>query len=270
MTDAASTPDTRVGFATHAAIVALLGVVLALAGAFGTGGLPLPARLAYWIGGLVGAGMLMQLLVIPMRGVCRMLAVGEHWAYLMALPLLCAGFLVAFWLTAPPTVLEGDVRFGLLFVQTLAVGVAIFLLFGGLFALSAARTGDTGTLAAPPATTPPVPSFEHPSLPVDTKLHERLPPAFGPVLALRVEDHYTIAIGHGGQEMLLLPLRDAIAEIGETHGEQVHRSWWVAHGAVAQARRSGRSVELELVDGSVAPVSRANVAEIRKAGWLAD
>ena len=267
MTDAGSTPDTQLGFAPQAAIVALLGIVLALAGAFGTAPLPLPVRLAYWIGGLVVAGLLMQLLAIPMRAVCRLVGVGEHWAYLMALPLLCAGFLVAFWLAAPQTVLEGNVRFGLLFIQTLAVGVAIFLLFGGLFAWGAARgrEAEGGPSGAPAGT-----GTERVPLPEATRLHERLPPAFGPVLALRVEDHYTVAIGRGRSEMLLLPLREAIDEVGAQHGMQVHRSWWVAHGAVAQAKRSGRAVELELVDGTEAPVSRSNIAAVRKTGWLAD
>ena len=71
-----------------------------------------------------------------------------------------------------------------------------------------------------------------------------------------------------GSDLILTPLKDAIAELGATDGLQVHRSWWVAKGAVAEPVASGRNLSLRLSNGLEVPVSRASVAKLRAAGWL--
>ncbi|MFN6942712.1 MAG: LytTR family DNA-binding domain-containing protein, partial [Parvibaculum sp.] len=57
-----------------------------------------------------------------------------------------------------------------------------------------------------------------------------------------------------------------IAETEGMEGMQVHRSHWVANGAVVRsARRDGR-VYLQLADGSEIPVSRSYLKPVREAG----
>ena len=63
-------------------------------------------------------------------------------------------------------------------------------------------------------------------------------------------------------------LRDAIAELDGIDGLQVHRSWWVARGAVSDVQREGRNIRLTLDTGVEAPVSRANVQVLKDAGWI--
>ncbi|WP_058246574.1 LytTR family DNA-binding domain-containing protein [Tropicibacter naphthalenivorans] len=71
-----------------------------------------------------------------------------------------------------------------------------------------------------------------------------------------------------GQELILMRLSDAVREVGDTPGAQVHRSHWVSYSQVTAARREGDRAILTLSDGQELPVSRANVAKIKEAGLL--
>ena len=71
-----------------------------------------------------------------------------------------------------------------------------------------------------------------------------------------------------GSALVLMRLRDAVALVDEIEGMQVHRSWWVARGAVEEVLREGRNVRLRLPRGIEAPVARAKVAELRDARWI--
>ena len=63
---------------------------------------------------------------------------------------------------------------------------------------------------------------------------DRMPPRVGrELLALQMEDHYVRAHTEHGSALILMSLKEAIAELGDAEGMQVHRSWWVARGAVA-------------------------------------
>ena len=70
--------------------------------------------------------------------------------------------------------------------------------------------------------------------------------------------------------MILASLKDAVAGLDGLDGRQVHRSWWVARGAVAASLVRGRRYVLRLENGLDVPVSRASVAGLRAAGWLSD
>lgn len=96
----------------------------------------------------------------------------------------------------------------------------------------------------------------------------RIPPALGrDLLALEMEDHYLRIHTAVGSDLILLRLRDAIAELGEAAGLQVHRSWWVAHGAVQAANRDGQKLVLILRNGLEVPVSKARREAVKAAGW---
>lgn len=101
------------------------------------------------------------------------------------------------------------------------------------------------------------------------RLHDRLPPSFeGEILALESEDHYVRVHGMQHSELLLMRLRDAIAEMDDTPGEQTHRSWWVARSAVAGTVGAGRNREIRLQNGTLAPVARDSVERLQRAGFL--
>ncbi|WHO37930.1 LytTR family DNA-binding domain-containing protein [Sphingobium sp. AP49] len=102
-----------------------------------------------------------------------------------------------------------------------------------------------------------------------TRLDRRLSSAFtGPVLALESEDHYVRVHGPRGSELILMRLRDAIAEMDDMPGAQIHRSWWVAKAAVADVPGIGKSREVRLTNGMSAPVARDSVDRLRQSGFL--
>lgn len=96
----------------------------------------------------------------------------------------------------------------------------------------------------------------------------RLPGKLGKdLLCLEMEDHYVRAHTALGSDLILMRLRDAIAELEGVEGMLVHRSWWVARAAVEEVVRENGAVRLKLRNGLVAPVARRLVGEVRAAGW---
>jgi hypothetical protein len=94
-----------------------------------------------------------------------------------------------------------------------------------------------------------------------------LPPS-GEVLCLRMEDHYVRVHTLNGSRLVSGPFERVIAGV-DREGMRVHRSWWVARAAVIGVVADGRNLRLILRGDLSAPVSRASVAKLREAGWLA-
>jgi DNA-binding LytR/AlgR family response regulator len=99
---------------------------------------------------------------------------------------------------------------------------------------------------------------------------ERLPPKLrgAAIWAVEAEDHYLRLHTSRGQDLILMRLSDAIAELDGIEGAQVHRSWWVARSAIADIARADGRATLTLQDGSEVPVSRTYAKLLREAGWL--
>jgi hypothetical protein len=90
------------------------------------------------------------------------------------------------------------------------------------------------------------------------------------VLCLQMEDHYVRVHTMAGSRLVLMTLSQAMAILDKADGLQVHRSWWIARKAVVRTVTHGRNLRVELVNGTVAPVSRSAVAMVRAAGWISD
>lgn len=88
------------------------------------------------------------------------------------------------------------------------------------------------------------------------------------VWAVEAEDHYLRLHTSKGQDLILMRLADAIAELDAIEGLQVHRSWWVARDAIVDARRGDGRATLTLKDGVRVPVSRTYARELRQRGWI--
>ena len=158
-------------------------------------------------------------------------------------------------------------------IETFAIGRRIPLsyapnIFGFVMIISAAMTGigymaDKSILAPPPVDAP------EGAGPVETFL-SRLPLKFrqAQLYAISSEDHYLRVHTSLGDELILMRLADAVRELEGGGGLQVHRSWWVARGAVAEARRGDGKATLTLVNGARVPVSRAYARALREAGWF--
>lgn len=241
-------------------LIALVGLVLGAIGPFGTFEIPIAPRVAYWLAFVIAGYALFRPLILAGQWLNAATGVPEIVAIGGALLLASAPLtlLVAMMtLRSDPATALAWTGLPQLYLQVWLIGFLINGLFYLLFrqppAVEAARRPEP---AATPGEIPPPPA----------RFEDRLPPGFGPLLALRSEDHYVRAIGSARETLILIRLRDAVAELGDC-GIQVHRSWWVARDAIASARREGRAATLVLTNGGEVPVSRDAMPGLRATGW---
>lgn len=110
--------------------------------------------------------------------------------------------------------------------------------------------------AAAPAPPPPEP--------LSPPILRRLPGALqGDLLFLQAEDHYVRVATTAGQALVHSRFTDAIAAAHPVEGVQVHRSFWVACTAIAELQKTGGAYSARLTDGTVLPVSRTYLTNIR-------
>ena len=103
----------------------------------------------------------------------------------------------------------------------------------------------------------------------DVPFLRRIPEALGQdLLCLEMEDHYIRVHTSAGNDLILMRLRDAVEELRDYDGLQVHRSFWVARKAVVKAERKGDGAVLSLSNGMQIPVSRSRLPELRAQGLI--
>jgi hypothetical protein len=245
-------------------------ILLTLIGPFGTfTDLALPWRGLYWTAAILCGFMILE------PTIYRVLHLANrrnwHWPSALAISVLVA----AVPLTAAIVLLEALMRhppepaFMPLATYYFYV-LAITVLVGGVPTLwELYRHG----LLTPPQPEPPAPSASPERTPTapeppGSRLLNRLPAERrGAVLALSMEDHYVRVFTDAGDSLVLLRLSDAMVEVQDVAGLQIHRSHWVASHAVARTERlpDGR-IRLHLVNGLILPVSRSFARAVREAG----
>jgi hypothetical protein len=254
-------------WATDLAIATAIGVFLGVLGPFGSfNGGPVELRIGFWVANL-WVGFIVMSVIIRLTLIAALRLDMPVWFALAlgaaagALPLAFLLSHLSAWIWPGSHGHPGSlfVEFG----QTLAIAEPCTFAYyyladrGWRSAVARARTPAAAAAAAAPTSTP------------GAGFLDRLPPRLGrELLCLQMEDHYVRAYTPKGSDLILTPLKEAIAELGDTDGLQVHRSWWVARRAVVEPVTSGRNLSLRLSNGLEAPVSRASVAKLRAAGWL--
>lgn len=241
---------------------AVAGVFLGFIGPFGTyAAMPLLPRLAYWL-----AMILAGTLFVPVLYLLARARLSDRVPAIALVPLVAAlgSVPVTLMVIAITLVMLGD-RIAFtpeLYLLVLVITLPLVAVQHGLWVLRTSRRTPAPAIAPQPAAPPPSP-------PPRPRLLDRLPGRLGDDLhCLQMEDHYVRVHMSAGSEMILMRLRDAIAELDGLDGLQVHRSWWVARTAVASWRRDGKAVTLTLANGLDVPVARDRLPEVRAAGWL--
>ncbi|GAB5379894.1 MAG: hypothetical protein Alis3KO_14360 [Aliiglaciecola sp.] len=84
----------------------------------------------------------------------------------------------------------------------------------------------------------------------------------GTLLAMSSELHYLQVYTNKGHQLILYSLYQAIDELPQDLGMQVHRSHWVAFEAIISFNKKGRQGEITLLSGQKIPVSRSLVADV--------
>lgn len=236
-------------FARPIAVAAAAGAFLALIGALGSGAMPIVPRLAYWIGLCVlGAvlGSLVARLVTRLRP-----DIDAPWLRgPVIVAVLTPLFSLLVWVAGGRQALTPRI------VATY-LGATLVVTSGMTTLMLLATQRRVETHAAPPEAAPP-------------RFLERLPPRLrgAEIHAVEAEDHYLRLHTSKGQDLILLRLSDAVAELEGIEGAQTHRSWWVARDAVETAKRGDGRATLTLKGGVEVPVSRAYARGLREAGWF--
>ena len=247
------------------AVMTVIGVMLAVVGPLGSFDAPFWLRLAYWLG-LAWAGYACYR---PIGGLVARLGATldlPEWSlWLLACLVATVPMTGVVWLVEalpPPLEVPSPEVWLRTYGYVLAIGAVVTMVF---YMIQSKPTSVqvTNPVAVPVVAEPPA------AQPRQPRLFDRLPPALGTdIVALEMEDHYLRVHTMLGSDLILLRMRDAVAELDGFDGAPVHRSWWVARGAVEKIERDGRNVRLVLAKGLVAPVARNMVPVLKSGGWL--
>jgi hypothetical protein len=232
-------------------LFAALGAFMAVLGPYGSNEEPTGTRALYWLLAIVGGGVV---------GIAVDLTLGPRirgfWLRVAGVTLAMTPFVTMLvyglnaWLFGIPAQWGAAPR--------LAWQVfAIALLVMAVRALAWRKVVETRTLVVPP-----MPEAERA---FRMRLSARRRTAR--LIALEAEDHYVRAHTDAGSELLTMRFSDALSELAQAHGHQLHRSWWAAADAIEDVRWRRGGGEARLSGGLVAPVSRGFAAALKEAGW---
>ena len=231
---------------------AAVGVVLGVLGPFGTfQSLEWPARITYWLSIVLVNWVPCDLAVRRLDGwlteslPARPVVVPLLGSVLAAIP--------ATGVVHTAGVIAGLPGEGILSLFWKVLLVCAVL--SAAFYLNAPEEPDTA--AATPSPDPPEgPTPSENSSTFGHLFFQRLErPIRGELLCLHMQDHYLAVHSTDGEQLILCRMEDAAREL-EGLGRRVHRSWWVAHDAVAEIKRRNGRMSLLLKDGREVPVGR--------------
>jgi DNA-binding LytR/AlgR family response regulator len=244
--------DTWVDWARGFGLAVVAAGFLAYGGAFGSGGLTAPVRFAYWLGLMIVGwvwGVLVSSYVFGRSARVRK----RLWLRVLLTSLAIA---------IPYSVVVGVVthftrgsRFNNL-IDLTDLLVSVTLVSAAMISLNVLVGRQMGAMTSASAQPP--------------KFLDRLPLKLrgAEVWAVEAEDHYLRLHTSKGQDLILMRLSDAVAELEGIEGAQVHRSWWVARAAITEAVRGDGRATLTLQDGAEVPVSRTYARLLRERGWI--
>lgn len=93
----------------------------------------------------------------------------------------------------------------------------------------------------------------------------RLPQHLGKnLIRISIQDHYVEAVTDQGKHLILMRFSDALEELYQMDGMQVHRSHWVNNQAVKKIHRKADRTTIEMTDGAIVPVSRSHLTTVRE------
>lgn len=247
-------PNTIRSWATELAACLGIGAVLGVIGPFGSFfNDVLVVRVAYWASVFLLCGVAFGLAIRALAPRARR-AAAPVWAWAPAM-VLVLGLPLAWMTRLIAAAVWPGIRQAVDPVDWYGQTVLVSLIYVALYGVL--RRG-AATAAAPVEADPASP-----------RILRHLPPRLGrDLLCLSMEDHYVRLHTVQGSALVLMSLGQALEELGDLDGLQVHRSWWVAREAVEGVTEDGRKLRLRLKGGIEAPVSRASVARLRAAGWL--
>lgn len=246
------------------ATLVLAGIV-AFLGPFGTYLMDdyLP-RFWYWLALMLGAYITMRPIMLVLGRIARMTKLPA--SALVFWGLLLASFpLALLWQVSSPEhvrLLGG--YFGLLsFTLLCATSVVLVAWWANKADIFLREQTQTPTPTHDPETR--IDEYSQEAKVELPRLLARLSTDVGPgIVALQSEDHYVRVHSHRGEELILMRLSDAIAEMEGCPGIQPHRSWWVSTSAVADTCFTGDRPSLTMTNDLMVPIARKSIEKVRQ------
>jgi len=242
----------------------MLGLLIGLLGPFGTFDNPPAIRMLSWVIWLVAGYLFFRPTGIVADWLCEATGLPRFAGRLIALIVASVPVTLIVIMMVGRMSFADALRapaFWTMYLYICVIAAVASMAMAALFGRRAPEDAPViAAMPANPADNMPSPPEATPTLP--------LPPGFGPVRALKGEDHYVRVIGDGREELILTRMRDAIDRLAPADGLRVHRSWWIAKDAVASIRREGRTATIILTTGHEATVARDMMPHLRAAGWL--
>ena len=100
----------------------------------------------------------------------------------------------------------------------------------------------------------------------DIAFFKRLPVHLGTDLySLSVNDHYVEAETAKGTHMVLMRFSDALTEVENIDGLQIHRSHWIAKESVSKVDKRDGKIIITLKNAKKYPVSRSRLQTVKQA-----
>ena len=232
-------------------LLVAIGLLMAVLGPYRSLDVPPLRRTIYWLLAIIGGGAIGILIDFAIRKRIR-----GFWRAVLG---------VAILMTPPVTLFVWTLNAGMLGQKVGPGGLStlgwqvfvIALLVMAVRALLWRRAIETRTVVMPP-----LPEAER-----AFRMRLSAKRRGARLIAIEAEDHYVRIHTDQGSELLTMRFSDALMELGQVHGHQLHRSWWAAGDAIEEVRWQRGSGEARLAGGLTAPVSRSFAASLRDAGW---
>lgn len=233
-------------------LVVAAGLVLGRLGPFGTfGDLSTGERYAYW----VGLTLLMWLQGIAVLALLDRPLAQRGWPQ-------WGRVLVSALVAAVPTGFEVAWAEMLLRVERDLGPIDLLAIIGDVTLLSVPLLFLTHGFNRPSPAIQSDPDME--ATGTDALVALMAPGKRGSLLAMGSEDHYVRLYSDRGDSLVAMRFSNALATLTGQDGLQVHRSWWVAAGAVEAVSRAGEGLQLTLRNGLKVPVSRSYALKVRE------
>lgn len=232
-------------------LLVAIGLLMAVLGPYRSLDVPPLRRTIYWLLAIIGGGAIGILIDFAIRKRIR-----GFWRAVLG---------VAILMTPPVTLFVWTLNAGMLGQKVgprglLTLGWQVFVIAFLVMAMRALlwrRAIETRTVVMPP-----LPEAER-----AFRMRLSAKRRGARLIAIEAEDHYVRIHTDQGSELLTMRFSDALMELGQVHGHQLHRSWWAAGDAIEEVRWQRGSGEARLAGGLTAPVSRSFAASLRDAGW---
>jgi membrane protein implicated in regulation of membrane protease activity len=238
-------------FALDLLLLAGVGLVMTELGPYRTVEAPQLLRTAYWLTAVVGSGLVGiaadRLLEPHIRG---------FWTRIVVVSLVITPPVTLF-IYALNALMLGLPRRWWLLPQLAWQVLVVMLLVMALRALVWRRVVETRTIVLPP-----LPEAER-----AIRLRLSAKRRAAKLIAVEAEDHYVRIHTDSGSELVSMRFSEAVEELCQAHGYQLHRSWWVSADAIEAVRWRRGSGEARLAGGLTAPVSRSYAGALKRAGW---